>query len=451
MSDYSTDSDATSVASSVLEEVTQVLFEHLRNSTYACGGTIKTRQSASETTDDQAAVLADPVTIRWDSAKSIEKLTLPLSKEKAARKQSSVTRLAAGTQPASFGFQGRDVIDESYRKASKLDTSAFSTNFCPYEAGIIDVIAQALLPKFPYSSQGIFAELYKLNIYQAPSGFFRAHVDTPRSELQFGSLVVCLPCDHQGGQLIVRHQDQETRFDWSGHAQNIQWAAFYSDCEHEVLEVTSGHRVTLTYNLYMRRGLGELAGHSEVLDAQQLSVFKELKDALASHDFMAKGGLIGKYCDHAYAHTTTDAATKFPSILKGADMVAYEVFRSLGIKILIRPIAEHVSQYENYDISAKLRRRDFVGNAITECIETGMEWGECENGYDVWNQYPSTLQKVHWINAPTPGTEDIQFSYTRYGNQAEAAFAYSHCALLFVIPPFETRVKIAPKQTDAPA
>lgn len=39
-------------------------------------------------------------------------------------------------------------------------------------------------------------------------------------------------------------------FDWGKSTQNIQFAAFYSDVEHEVLEVQSGHRVTLTYNLY---------------------------------------------------------------------------------------------------------------------------------------------------------------------------------------------------------
>lgn len=39
-------------------------------------------------------------------------------------------------------------------------------------------------------------------------------------------------------------------FDWGNNTQSIQFAAFYSDVEHEVLEVHSGHRVTLTYNLY---------------------------------------------------------------------------------------------------------------------------------------------------------------------------------------------------------
>ena len=31
---------------------------------------------------------------------------------------------------------------------------------------------------------------------------------------------------------------------------NIQWIAFYGDCEHEILPVKSGFRVTVTYRLY---------------------------------------------------------------------------------------------------------------------------------------------------------------------------------------------------------
>jgi hypothetical protein len=100
----------------------------------------------------------DSVTIRWDVANSIEKLTLPSSDNAAVQK------LVDNTQRASFGFQGKEVIDESYRMASKLDTFEFSTNFWPYEVSIIDVIGQTLLPRLPRSSQGIRAELYKLNV-----------------------------------------------------------------------------------------------------------------------------------------------------------------------------------------------------------------------------------------------------------------------------------------------
>jgi hypothetical protein len=87
----------------------------------------------------------------------------------------------------------------------------------------------------------------------------------------------------------VRHQGKQMTFDWSGTSQDIKWAAFYSDCEHEVLEVTSGHRITLTYNLYMRHGLGEMAGHCEILDAHQLPMYKEAKNALAKPEFMTEG------------------------------------------------------------------------------------------------------------------------------------------------------------------
>ncbi len=65
----------------------------------------------------------------------------------------------------------------------------------------------------------------------------------------FGSLVVCLPSEFTGGALVTRHLGRQVMFDWSSSA-TTHWAAFYSDVEHEVLPVTSGHRITLTYNLY---------------------------------------------------------------------------------------------------------------------------------------------------------------------------------------------------------
>lgn len=108
--------------------------------------------------------------------------------------------------------------------------------------------------------RGVHTELYKLNIYSGPSGRFKSHVDTPRGMTQFGSLVVCLPHEHKSGNLVVRHGSQNMDFDFASqsHVPVVQWAAFYSNCEHEVLEVESGHRITLTYNLYARLGAGQL-------------------------------------------------------------------------------------------------------------------------------------------------------------------------------------------------
>ena len=118
---------------------------------------------------------------------------------------------------------------------------------------------------------------------------FKPHLDTPRSDLHFGSLVVCLPAAHEGGHLSVRHQGHTTTFNWSKDITNVQWAAFYGDCEHEVSQVTSGHRITLTYNLFIRRGLGEMVGNSSTLDVAQLPVYREVRAALANPVFFPDG------------------------------------------------------------------------------------------------------------------------------------------------------------------
>jgi hypothetical protein len=108
--------------------------------------------------------------------------------------------------------------------------------------------------------------------------------------------VVSLPSAHEGGQLTVNNTGaagQNVVFDWSttDHAApaEIRWAVFYSDCEHEVHEVTSGHRVTLTYNLYLTRGAGHLAGASPTLDSTQLPLYEGLRTALENPGFWRDG------------------------------------------------------------------------------------------------------------------------------------------------------------------
>jgi hypothetical protein len=115
-------------------------------------------------------------------------------------------------------------------------------------------------------------------------------VDTPRGVTQFGSLVVCLPHPHQGGQLRVAHRGQNLEWDWSNKdAKEIMWAAFYSDCEHEVKQVKSGHRVTLTYNLYMHEQLGGIMRQHKTVGLDSYTLYHRVKEALASADFLKNG------------------------------------------------------------------------------------------------------------------------------------------------------------------
>lgn len=123
---------------------------------------------------------------------------------------------------------------------------------------------------------------------------FHPHIDTPRGDGQFGSLVVCLPSVHSGGELLVRHEGTTVQFDWSTanvSTNRIQWAAFYSDCEHEVLEVTSGHRLTLTYNLYIREHKGGVFGRTLTMSPEQLPLYGIVKDLLDQPGFLREGKL----------------------------------------------------------------------------------------------------------------------------------------------------------------
>lgn len=109
----------------------------------------------------------DPVTIRWDSeATTTAKITFPCSDVEGP----NLEQLLKDCQPATFGRGGQDVMDETYRKAGKLDETAFSCNFNPYVLGIVDTAAQSLVPnmwKQTNQTHGLRAELYKLNV----SGF----------------------------------------------------------------------------------------------------------------------------------------------------------------------------------------------------------------------------------------------------------------------------------------
>lgn len=108
----------------------------------------------------------DPITIRWDSSVApnvSHKVMFPCGDAE----RPSFEQLLKDCQPATFGRGGEDVLDESYRKAGKLDESAFCTNFNPHSLGIINTFGQALAPdswQQTNETHGIRAEMYKLNV-----------------------------------------------------------------------------------------------------------------------------------------------------------------------------------------------------------------------------------------------------------------------------------------------
>ena len=240
---------------------------------------------------------------------------------------------------ASFGFDGKDVIDHTYRDVLKLDPQNFMTSFQLGSTDILNEVSSLMVPDNINMSSGVQAELYKLNIY-SNGGHFKAHVDTPRSPLMFGSLVLCLPLPFTGGSLVTRHQGRQICFDWSSSPETtndkICWASFFSDVEHEVLPVTSGHRVTLTYNLYQNFEMETLS----TFHVTAVPLYTELCTALQTPHFMRQGGILGFGCQHVYVMEDLNKTKILPRLLKGADRIVYSVSKSLGLSVAVKSITE---------------------------------------------------------------------------------------------------------------
>ncbi|TQN66049.1 hypothetical protein CSHISOI_09427 [Colletotrichum shisoi] len=323
--------------------------------TFACGGEVPIYSSPEQVKEahDRASVgnpdgtASGPVVLRWDAPRGSgdsepAKVVFPVSSDEDSK---GFEKLLRDSSPATFGLEGQHVLDETYRKAQKLYASAFSTSFNPYELGIIDTARRILLSSIRHEEYEwtIRAELYSLNIYSGPSGKFKAHVDTPRSTYQIGSLVFCLHMSHKDGELAVRHEGKTHTFDWSDKTANeaqssIKWAAFYSDCEHEVFEVTKGHLVTLTYNLYATRGDSFLPSQS-ALDPTSLPLYRQVKNLISAERFQSKDRVLGYYSTHAYPHA--EKKTGLPFCLKGIDMAMYEAFRATGLTVRLCAIVDN--------------------------------------------------------------------------------------------------------------
>jgi hypothetical protein len=113
------------------------------------------------------------------------------------------------------------------------------------------------------------AEFHAMLVY-GPGQFFAPHQDSEKADAMIGTLVVTLPSDSQGGALVV--SDGGTRVTYRSSKTSLTFVGFYADCRHEVLPITSGYRVVLTYNLLLGGDTtGSVAARVDPVVAQRLA------------------------------------------------------------------------------------------------------------------------------------------------------------------------------------
>lgn len=83
--------------------------------------------------------------------------------ENATEKE--LSDLMSACQPATFGRDQLDVLDEDYRKAGKLDLTHFASKFDLGGTGIMKTVKYQLIDASDGGKVRLRPELYKLNVY----------------------------------------------------------------------------------------------------------------------------------------------------------------------------------------------------------------------------------------------------------------------------------------------
>ena len=398
--------------------------------------------------------------------------------------------LEQACEAATFGRDDEAVLDETYRKAGKMDSDNFLLGLDVDRSRLVDIVHAGLLAGQD-ETKTIKAELYKLNVYgeslrivsdlgpvltriSAPGkdAFFKPHKDTPRGTDMFGSLVLVFPTPHEGGALVLRHEGKEWTFDaaqlLSATAQcdlkRVAYIAFFSDVEHEVLPVTSGHRVTITYNLYW-------APPPAVAFPEELSVLypqhsntssvaEALAALLADATFLPEGGTLGFGLRHAYPFEkrwTDDMPNPLDKLrgwLKGSDAALFRGLQALSLE----PTPWLVAHTEDYDITVMVDNMVDLGyTEENECysilhyhggvrvLERTLD-GTVKRSRDE-KTYKRSFPKggksvvVFWVT-PYENSNKIGSEYTAYGNEPSSAFMYMTVSLLVDVGPTGDRANI---------
>jgi hypothetical protein len=384
--------------------------------------------------------------------------------------ESELRPLLEHCQPAPFGHGKRTRYDRKVRDALQLkaENGGFRVeNFDPESAGILKKIQRQLVPHDP---SPISAELYSINVY-TQGGHFAPHKDTPRGSDMFGTLVLCLPSQFGNGKLVLSHQGVVQKFNW-GHAiqaqkkpNQLHWAAFFGDVDHQIERIWFGARVTLTYLL--RRGAGELPPREATGEDLSPRVQEAWRALLADQSFLPNGGTLAYPCCHLYHQDARFQQEQSPitrqsvTMLKGRDHLVSATALQVGLKVTFHPYmfencADETWQLDRFPTrNEKARLGSQMDASDLENTLPIRASSEQEGDFGVtWLEPRPTSDEMSWRSeseddsglpaaAHLHSCEYCPWGY--FGNEASEVDLYTYAALHIKIPPFGRGLRVANK------
>ena len=255
---------------------------------------------------------------------------------------------------APYGKGEQTLVDPKVRKVWQVAPTKIRLGGASWSATFETILVQ-VVKGLGCQQTAVTAEFYKLLLYDA-GGFFVSHRDTEKTKGMFGTLVVVLPSLHSGGELVVRHAGREVALDLATKdVSQLNYAAFYADCEHEVRPVKDGNRLCLIYNLIQQHAdkKRQKALAAPDYDAEIIAATKLLADWIKGPDTPPK---IVYLLEHQYSLAglsfsglkNADAA-RGRVLAQAAQRAGYAVH--LGIVHIEETGAAEPTYYDPYDRS----------------------------------------------------------------------------------------------------
>ena len=272
-----------------------------------------------------------------------------------------------------------------------------------------------------------------INHRTGEGSFFKAHVDTPRSENMFGSLVIFFPTAHEGGSLLMRKNGVEWSFDSSkvladDGEPRLGYVALYSDVEHEVAVVTSGYRITITYNLYFDHP----SSYNLPKPLSSVSAMNNFKDELFSllidPEFLPEGGYLGFGLEYAYSLSTCRSElSHLENRLKGVDADLMQAFKEFSLVTSFWSVIEY--GYNLFACENSIPELD--GDSFGE-NQDFVQWMIEEEGALVLKAEDSDTEvniAIDWVKDLVKAHRGGQ-SFINYGNESYTDYAYHNVCLI---------------------
>lgn len=270
----------------------------------------------------------------------------------------------------------------------------------------------------------------------------------------FGSLVIIFPTHHEGGTLVLRDGGKEWTIDAASEMRSkshpcVTYIAFYGDVEHEVLPITAGYRVTVTYNLYFNSTPVPL--YSKIVDASYQQLKHAFEEMLTDSNTLPDGGYLGFGLRRRYGLTHSTKLDTLSENLKGGDALIMEVCRDLSLDVCLRILYHsdepwHRNEPKPDDILVD-RSPDLQGYCFCEpIVRYIME--ECPGAVRVARSLSFGLKQrettpditIEWVLDDIDNGEVVQNTVVAYGNEPAMKEVYGRVCLIIAVGPPHDRL-----------